>query len=353
MPRSSSAPPPEGAGGGGQAPRPTGGARWRGRIPGVLLVGVLLVAAGAGAGLWRYYAAGPLAAERVVVVAAGPTRSVAEGLARAGVIRDPMLFTLAALATSGAGPLHAAELLFPAHASYAEVLAVLRTAPPVEHRLVIPEGLTARQIRALLRRAPDLVGPSGLMHEGWVLPATYDYLYGTKRSAIVAHAHELLERTLAALWVKRAPGLPFASPRQALILASIVERETAIAEERPRIAGVFLNRLRLGMKLQSDPTAIYAASHGKGVLDRPLTPRDLEMPSPYNTYYVSGLPPGPIDAPGIASIRAVLHPVASPDLYFVADGKGGHAFARTLAGQDRNIRLWEERLRKEANPRGR
>lgn len=343
MPPSSSAPPEHGNPEGAPPSKPTGRGR-RGFL--LVLLPLVLAAALLGSAYRRYHAPGPLPAARAIVVPAGSTAAVAARLARAGVIDQPGLFALAALATSDAGPLHAAELLFPAHASFAEVLSVLRTAPPVEHRLAIPEGLTARQIAALLRHAPGLVGPIHLPAEGWVLPATYDYLYGTKRAAIVARAHAALVRTLAKLWAGRASDLPLATPRQALILASIVERETAVPAERPRIAEVFLNRLRLGMKLQSDPTVIYAVSNGKGVLDRPLTPHDLATPDPYNTYYVPGLPPGPIDAPGIACITAVLHPMQSPDLYFVADGKGGHSFARTLKGQDRNIRLWEQRLRK-------
>ncbi|MGH7066819.1 MAG: endolytic transglycosylase MltG [Acetobacteraceae bacterium] len=349
MPRSSLAPPPEGDEGSREARPPEATGRWL-RLLLASLGTALLLAAASGAAIWRYQAPGPLPKAKAVVIPLGSTAMLARDLSRAGVIDQPRLFTMAALATSFAGPLHAAELLFPAHASFAEVLTVLRTAPPVERRLVIPEGLTAKEITALMLAAPGLVGPVDLPGEGYVLPATYDYLYGARRSRIVRRAHRALERTLAKLWAKRAPDLPFTDPRQALTLASIVERETAIPAERPRIAAVFINRLRLGMKLQSDPTVIYAASDGEGVLSRPLSVKDLAIKSPYNTYVVAGLPPGPIDAPGVASIEAVLHPMASPDLYFVADGRGGHAFARTLAGQDRNIRRWEQHLRAASAP---
>ena len=338
---SSSAPPPESAAGGRRSRR---WIRWC--VP-PLAFAIGLALAGAGA-IWRYRAPGPLPAARAVVVSRGDTAEVARALAEAGVIRAPRLFVLAALATSRAGPLHAAELLFPAHASFAEVLAVLRTSSPVEHRVVIPEGLTKQEITALLLRAPALVGPVRLPAEGWILPATYDYLYGTTREAIIARAHAALERKLAALWAIRAADLPLKTPEQALTLASIVERETAIPAERPRVAAVFLNRLKLGMKLQADPTVIYAASDGSGELSRPLTPVDLTIASPYNTYRVAGLPPGPIDAPGVAALTAVLHPASSADLYFVADGTGGHAFARTLAGQEHNILLWQERIHRQA-----
>ncbi|HWA79709.1 MAG TPA: endolytic transglycosylase MltG [Acetobacteraceae bacterium] len=312
------------------------------------LLALALVAAACGFAFWRYGAPGPLPAARAVVIPAGTTLEVARALADAGVIQAPRLFALAALATVREGPLHAAELRFPAHASFATVLAVLRTAPPVEHRVTIPEGLTAQQIEALLDRAPALKGPADLPEEGWVLPATYNYLYGTTRASIIARAHAALLRTLATLWDGRDAHLPFATKDDALILASIVERETAIPAERPRIAAVFLNRLKLGMRLQADPTVIYAVSDGAGVLKRPLRPADLAIASPYNTYRVAGLPPGPIDAPGIAAITAVLHPAPSAALYFVADGLGGHAFARTLSGQEHNIAIWQQRVHDEA-----
>ena len=312
------------------------------------LLALLLVGAACGFAFWRYRAPGPLPEARAVVIPAGTTLEVARVLADEGVIRAPRLFVLAALATVREGPLHAAELRFPAHASFATVLAVLRTAPPVEHRITIPEGLAAKEIEALLARAPALKGPAKLPEEGWVLPATYDYLYGTTRASIIARAHAALLRTLAALWDERDAHLPLATEEDALTLASIVERETAIPSERPRIASVFLNRLKLGMRLQADPTVIYAASDGAGTLSRPLRPADLAIASPYNTYRVAGLPPGPIDAPGIAAITAVLHPVPSSDLYFVADGLGGHAFARTLSGQEHNIAVWQRRVRNEA-----
>jgi UPF0755 protein len=308
------------------------------------LLFVLAFAVGAGGAVWRYRTPGPLPAARTVVIPPGTTMTVARALADAGVIRAPRLFALAALVTTRAGPLHAAELRFPRHASFALVLAVLRSAPPVEHRLTIPEGLTAKEIATLLARAPALTGPADIPAEGWVLPATYNYLYGTSRSAIIARAHAALVRTLTTLWDARDLQLPIATKAEALTLASIVERETAIPAERPRIAAVFLNRLKLGMKLQADPTVIYAASDGTGMLPGPLTSADLTIASRYNTYHVVGLPPGPIDAPGVAAIIAVMHPAPSEDLYFVADGLGGHAFARTLAGQERNIVLWRKRV---------
>ena len=174
-----------------------------------------------------------------------------------------------------------------------------------------------------------------------MLPQTYAYVYGASRSAILRRAEAAMRHALARAWAHRAPGLPLSSPREALILASIVERETALPAERPHVAAVYLNRLRRGMRLQADPTVVYAASDGRRARWAiPLTRRELESDDPYNTYRHGGLPPGPICSPGIASIQAVLHPMDSDDLYFVADGKGGHVFARTLAEQDRHVAAW-------------
>lgn len=313
--------------------------RWLWIIGGALLPAGALLAL-AGISFWRFQTPGPLSAAKAIVVPAGGTANVAQALERAGAIDEPRIFALAAFVTSRAGPLRAGEFLFPPHASYRTVLDVLREGTPIEHHVTIPEGLTARQITALLEKAPALVGPVSIPSEAYVLPDTYDYLYGTKRQKIADDAHSELEIKLAELWAKRTPDLPLKTPEEALVLASIVERETALPAERPRIAAVFLNRLARGMALDADPTVIYAASEGAGELPGPITKADLETASPYNTYRHKGLPPGPIDAPGIASIKAVLHPAASDDLYFVADGSGGHAFAKTLAEQEKNVARW-------------
>jgi UPF0755 protein len=295
------------------------------------------IAAGYVALRHRLDRAGPLDRPVAVVVPHGDTAAVGEALRAAGVVDSGRLFRLAAWATHRRGPLHAAELVFPAHASLRQVLAVLRTAKPVEHRLTIAEGLTALQIAALVRHAEAATGAADPPPEGGVLPQTYNYEYGTPRGVLLARGEAAMDAALDAAWADRAPDLPLASKRDALILASIVERETARPEERPHVASVYLNRLRLGMRLDADPTVAYAASGGEGVPDHKLTRGDLERDDPFNTYRRAGLPPTPIDSPGMASILAVLHPAAGNDLYFVADGTGGHAFAPTLEGQDRNI----------------
>jgi UPF0755 protein len=314
-----------------------------------VLAGVLLALVVAGAVGWRlvlgrYQRPGPLAAELVIVVPHGPPAQVAEALLKSGVIDDAFAFRLAALATRGAGTLHATELAFPAHASLHDVLSVLRTGRPVQHRITIPEGLTAAQIALLLDRAPALAGDTPVPAEGAVLPETYAFEHGATRTALVERASAAMAHVLAQVWEQREDGLPLASPQEMLTLASMVERETARPEERPLVAGVFLNRLRRGMKLQSDPTVAYGVSGGAGTLERPLTRADLDWPTPYNTYRVTGLPPGPIASPGLASLQAVAHPAHTEDLYFVADGGGGHSFARTLDEQNRNVARWRAQL---------
>ena len=312
------------------------------RIAGAALAALVLLAAGGAGWAWhRYRAPGPLVEQALLVIPRGGTEAIAAALRRAGVIEEPRLFTLATIATRGEGPLRAAEFAFPPGASMAQVLDILRNARPVQRRVTIPEGLTARQIAAILARTEGLTGDLPAFAEGAVLPETYAYQFGDGRAALLRRAEAAMLQALSEAWSSRAEGLPLATPREALVLASIVERETSVAEERPRIAAVFLNRLRAGMPLQSDPTVAYAAADG-APLDRPLSRADLDRDHPFNTYRVKGLPPAPIAAPGLAALRAVTRPTASDDLYFVADGSGGHAFARTLDEHNRNVARWRE-----------
>jgi UPF0755 protein len=286
-----------------------------------------------------YTAPGPLAEPAQLVIPRGGTTAIAAALAERQVIADPRAFLAAAWLTSGEGPLRAAEYLFPARASLAEVLEILRRGRPVQRRLTIPEGLTARQIAALIERAEGLTGETPAFEEGALLPETYSYQWGDTRAALVRRAEQAMAAALDEAWRQRAENLPLANPRQALILASIVERETGKAEERALVASVFINRLRRGMPLQSDPTVAYAAADG-GVLERPISRADLERDHPFNTYRIRGLPPGPIASPGRDSLRAVVRPEATDFLYFVADGTGGHAFGRTLEEHNRNVARW-------------
>jgi UPF0755 protein len=239
---------------------------------------------------------------------------------------------------SGRQPLVAGEYDFPAHASLAAVFDMMRHGQVVVHRLTVAEGLTAAQILALLRQAPGIGGPATLTPtEGSLMPATYFYGYGDGADALIGRMQRGMSEMLDDLWTKRESDPLLPGKQEALILASLVERETAIPEERPHIAAVFLNRLKQHMRLQSDASVIYQVSHGEGVLERPLSRADLAVAGPYNSYEVDGLPPGPICNPGRASLTAVLHPAAADDLYFVADGSGGHVFARSLAEHNQNV----------------
>lgn len=289
------------------------------------------------AALDMFEAAGPLSADRDVVVPRGGVAQIGRTLEAGGVIGHAIAFEAFAELTSGNGKLHAAELRFPAHGSLAAVLAVLREGKPVMHTITIPEGLTGAQIASLFARDDLLSGDVSVPAEGSVLPQSYAYERGALRSDVVERAQGAMRILLRQSWRDRPRSSPLATSREALILASIVERETGLASERGLVSRVFLNRLRLGMRLQSDPTEIYVASGGLGRLDRSLTRDDLDAEAPYNTYVVRGLPAGPICNPGAASIDAVLHPVAGDVLYFVADRRGGHSFAATLAEHDLNV----------------
>ena len=306
----------------------------------LLLAFVALTAIGAGGVYYAartFDAAGPLATERDVVVPRGGLSEAADVLAENGVIRDRFAFKVAAAATYAEGPIRAAELSFPAGASLRTVLDVLRSGRPVQHKLTIAEGLTAAQVADILARNDVLSGDVPVPQEGRVLPDTYVFERPASRSGILSRGAAALHQAMSAAWAGRAPGLPLKSPEEALVLASIVEREAKLPAERPMIARVFLNRLEKGMRLQADPTAAYGASGGLGRLDRPLEHADLERDDDYNTYVIAGLPVGPICNPGAASIRAVLHPADGNALYFVADGTGGHLFTDHLAAQNANV----------------
>jgi len=312
------------------------------RIAAVVAALFLMVAGASGFALLNLYSRpGPLAAGATVIVPKGATvADIAVSLREAGVITSTLAFRAAVRLAPA--PLQAGEYRFPAQASLQTTLAMLQAGETVKRRLTVPEGMTSRQVVALLTEAEGLTGEVAAPPvEGALLPETYNYAWGDSRAEMIRRMSQAMTTTVEDLWAARDPALPLSSPQDAVILASIVEKETGIASERPRVAAVFLNRLRLGMKLQADPTVAYAVYGGSGV-GPPLTLTDLQYASPYNTYAVAGLPPGPIANPGRAALAAVLQPAATDELYFVADGSGGHVFARTLNEHQRNVARWRK-----------
>ena len=270
-------------------------------------------------------------------------QNIAEALEREGVISNALLFRLGAKVQGAERSLKAGEYAIPAGASMAEVLDRIRRGEVVQRKITVAEGLTSYDIVQLVNAAEMLEGEiAEIPPEGSLAPETYFYERGESRAEVIARMRAAQASALDALWEKRAEGLPIETKEEALILASIVEKETGVPEERPRVASVFVNRLRKRMRLQTDPTVIYGITLGKGPLDRPIRRSDLNAKTPYNTYQIDGLPPTPIANPGRAAIEAVLNPAQTDDLYFVADGTGGHVFAKTLAEHNKNVRAWRK-----------
>lgn len=272
--------------------------------------------------------------------------SIARTLEKEGVISQPTLFKVIARFS---GTLKAGEYEFPAHASMAEVMKMMEDGEVFDRKITIAEGLTSYQIVKRLNAREDLDGEiTDIPAEGSLLPDTYHFTKGESAQDKIDQMQTAMKEAIDELWETRAEDLPIKTKEEAIILASIVEKETGVAEERERVAGVFINRLRKNMPLQTDPTVIYALTkgkiqeEGKGPLGRRLLRKDLKFVSPYNTYLNAGLPPGPIVNPGYAAIKATLNPENHDYIYFVADGTGGHAFGKTLAEHNRNVQQWRK-----------
>ncbi len=293
----------------------------------------------------RFQAAGPLRAEKILIVQRGAgVEEIAQSLSAEGVIAEPWLFQFGVRYLKLGRLLKAGEYAFPARVSMRGVVRILTAGETVVRKLTVSEGLTSREILEALTGVEGLA-PSevaALPPEGSLLPETYHFSRGDSQADILERMTQDMAALLAEAWAARAEGLPLKSPEEAVILASIVEKETGIAAERPLIAGVFVNRLKKRMRLQSDPTVVYGITLGQAPLGRGLRRKDLQTPSAYNTYQIDGLPPGPIANPGRAAIEAVLNPSATDYLYFVADGSGGHAFAKTLDAHNRNVAKWRK-----------
>jgi UPF0755 protein len=314
--------------------------KWALRAAGGLIALLLLAGIAVYFGARAYEAPGPLAEAKLVVIPKGAdAREIGAVLAENGVVANGTLFAAGSYVTGRAFGFKAGEYEFATAISPAAAADLIASGKVYRHKLTIPEGLTTAQIVALIDAAPALDGTiDAEPPEGTLLPDTYFYVMGNTRQELLQRMHRAMERTLGELWAKRAPNLPLASPAEAVTLASIIEKETSKPEERRRVAGVFLERLKLGMKLQADPTVIYVLTRGGAApLPHPLGHDDLAIPSPYNTYLEKGLPPTPIDNPGIAALKAALQPDDRGELYFVADGSGGHAFAKTLEEHNKNV----------------
>ena len=306
----------------------------------ILLIAMLAVGVGYYYGKQMLEAPGPLQEEKIVnIPQRAGKRDIADVLTREGVIDiSPWFFIGGVYALKASSDLKPGEYAFQRNASLREVIATIVEGKVVQHAVTVPEGLTSEQIVARLSDNDIFTGSvTEMPREGTLLPETYKFPRGTSREHVVQRMQQAQKRILAEIWEHRSQDLPFKTPEQLVTMASIVEKETGKPDERSRVAAVFLNRLKQRIKLQSDPTIIYGLVGGKGTLGRPIKRSEITQPSPYNTYVIDGLPPGPISNPGRASLEATANPARTRDLYFVADGSGGHAFTETYDQHQKNV----------------
>ena len=302
-------------------------------------------------GLVTYSLPGPASAngaDRIVELAEGANLSeISTVLAQDKVISSPSVFVMAAKLTGSARRLKAGEYSFPSKTSMSVVMEMIRKGKRLRHQVTIPEGLPSDMVVDALMKSDVLTGTVSAPPEGSVMPQTYEVKRGETRAAVLERMMKAQTDLVAELWPKRRSGLPFSTPEQAVTLASIVEKETAKADERPRIAALFINRLQQGMRLESDPTIIYGITRGRP-LGRGLRASEVDAHTPYNTYVIFGLPPTPIANPGRAALEAVLTAPSSTEVFFVADGTGGHVFATNYADHRRNVAQWRRIERQQA-----
>ncbi len=267
-------------------------------------------------------------------------QKIADELADKGLVRDAKYFFWYAKWRKIYPNIKAGEYMIDKDVNFADVAEVLQSGKFYWRKVTIPEGLSATQIKEILQNNEFLTGEIPDFGEGEILPETYTFMKGETRENIVNQAKKALDDTIKEIWAQRAENLPLKTPQELLILASIVEKETGLPDERDMVASVFVNRLKIGMRLQTDPTVIYAITQGKSELGRPLYKKDLSFDSPYNTYLYEGLPPTPICAAGKEAIYAAAHPLNTDYLYFVASGNGGHNFAKSLSEHNKNVQIW-------------
>jgi UPF0755 protein len=311
-----------------------------------LLVAALLVAGVIEWGYAAFTGPGPLArqgSETVVVIKPGVgLKGIAQTLADAGVVLNAQVFQIGVRLTHKTASLKAGEYAIPSRASMQAIADILASGKSIPHKVTAAEGLTSQMIYDIVKADELLGGDAGpVPPEGSLLPETYLFQRGETRAQLLAQMHQAQVALIDKLWDGRAAGLPIKSKEEALVLASIVEKETGIASERPHIASVFMNRLKIGMKLESDPTIIYGITKGYPI-GRRLYASEVHAATPYNTYVIAGLPPHPICNPGKDAIAAVLNPADTKDLYFVADGTGGHVFADNIDDQTKNVIKWRK-----------
>ena len=312
------------------------------RRAGCALIGIV-VALGLLAAAWfafGWYSSGPVVEETAFIVPSGSTlTSAADKLEEEGLIGSADAFLLRAKVFGGSEPIQAGEFLLPEGASPSQILAIFQSGQVLRRFVTIPEGMPSVLVHDRLMAEPLLTGEIDVPAEGSVLPDTYDFERGETRAAVLARMQAAMARAIEELWPTKGPRSVVDTPAEAVTLASIVEKETGVPEERGMVAGLYSNRLRVGMRLQADPTIIYPITQGRP-LGRRILRSEIDAVNGYNTYSMAGLPEGPITNPGRDSIAAVLNPDQTDALYMVADGSGGHAFGRTLAEHEANVERW-------------